>query len=48
MVEREGIYVGNKEISERYVGDKLVWGKWIRIVEVYGINANKISRRNKA
>ena len=28
MVEREGIYVGNKEITERYVGDKLVWSKF--------------------
>ena len=25
---REGIYVGNHEIVERYVGDKLVWQKW--------------------
>lgn len=48
MVEREGIYVGNREISERYVGDKLVWGKWIKIGEVYGINAPKLHRRNQA
>lgn len=25
---REGIYIGGKEILERYVGDKLVWSKW--------------------
>ncbi|CAM1666351.1 hypothetical protein [Streptococcus mitis] len=24
---REGIYVGGKEITQRYVGDKLVWEK---------------------
>lgn len=28
MVTREGIYIGNKEISERYVGSKLVWSKF--------------------
>lgn len=26
-MEREGIYVGDKEIVRRYVGDKLVWRK---------------------
>ena len=38
MVERTGIYVGNKEISERYVGNKLVWGNWIYIGQftIYG------------
>ena len=25
---REGIYIGGREIIERYVGDKLVWQKW--------------------
>lgn len=25
---REGIYVGGREIVERYVGSKLVWQKW--------------------
>lgn len=25
---REGIYIGGREIVERYVGDKLVWEKW--------------------
>lgn len=25
---REGIYIGGREIVERYVGDKLVWKKW--------------------
>ena len=48
MVEREGIYVGNREITERYVGNKLVWGKWIKIGEVYGINAPKLAIRNQA
>lgn len=28
MSEREGIYVGGKEISERYVGSKLVYPQW--------------------
>ena len=28
MATREGIYVGGKDIVERYVGDKLVWSKW--------------------
>ena len=27
MKTREGIYFGNREIVERYVGDKLVWQK---------------------
>ena len=31
MATREGIYVGGKDIIERYVGDKLVWGKWIYV-----------------
>lgn len=26
-MEREGIYVGNKEVSQRYIGVKLVWEK---------------------
>mgnify|MGYP000845839806 CR=1 FL=1 len=26
-MEREGIYVGNKEVSQRYIGTKLVWEK---------------------
>lgn len=25
---REGIYVGGKEIIQRYVGNRLVWEKW--------------------
>ena len=24
---REGIYVGNKEVAKRYIGNKLVWEK---------------------
>lgn len=38
MATREGIYVGGKDIVERYVGDKLVWSKWIRIGTVRSIN----------
>nr|DAE16312.1 MAG TPA: hypothetical protein [Siphoviridae sp. ctKyp3] len=29
MATREGIYVGGHEIVERYVGNQLVWSKWI-------------------
>lgn len=47
MVEREGIYVGNREVIERYVGNRLVWGKWIRIGTIYGINAPKQNVINK-
>ncbi len=32
---REGIYVGGKEITQRYVGDKLVWEKRIRVLELF-------------
>ena len=28
---REGIYVGGKEIIQRYVGDRLVWEKLIQV-----------------
>lgn len=31
MATREGIYVGDKDIIERYVGDKLVWSKWVYV-----------------
>ena len=31
MATREGIYVGDKDIVERYVGDKLVWSKWFYV-----------------
>ena len=31
MATREGIYVGGKDIIERYVGDKLVWSKWVYV-----------------
>nr|DAS32409.1 MAG TPA: hypothetical protein [Caudoviricetes sp.] len=41
MATREGIYVGGKDIVERYVGDKLVWSKWIRIGSVRSINSPK-------
>ena len=33
---REGIYIGNKEIKQRYVGTKLVWEKRIRVLELFG------------
>lgn len=29
MATREGIYVGGHEIVERYVGNRLVWEKWV-------------------
>lgn len=32
---RSGIYVNGKEIAARYVGDKLVWKKQERIVDIY-------------
>lgn len=31
MATREGIYVSGKDIIERYVGDKLVWSKWVYV-----------------
>lgn len=31
MATREGIYVGGHEIIERYVGNRLVWEKWVYI-----------------
>ena len=31
MATREGVYVGGKDIVERYVGDKLVWSKWVYV-----------------
>lgn len=41
MATREGIYVGGKDIIERYVGTRLVWSKWIRIGSVRSINTPK-------
>ena len=32
---REGIYVGGKEVVQRYVGTRLVWEKRIRVVELF-------------
>ena len=32
---REGIYIGNKEIIQRYVGTRLVWEKRIRVLELF-------------
>lgn len=26
-MEREGIYVGNKEVTQRYIGSRIVWEK---------------------
>lgn len=31
MATREGIYVGGHEIIQRYVGNRLVWEKWIYV-----------------
>ncbi|WP_173278738.1 hypothetical protein [Streptococcus sp. 53] len=31
MATREGIYVGGHEIIERYVGNRLVWEKWVYV-----------------
>ena len=36
MKTREGIYFGNREIVERYVGDKLIWEKWKEILVIEG------------
>ena len=33
---REGIYVGSKEVTQRYVGTKLVWEKRKRVLELFG------------
>lgn len=35
---REGIYIGNKEIIQRYVGTRLVWEKRIRVLELFAKN----------
>jgi hypothetical protein len=32
---REGIYVGGKEVTQRYVGNQLVWEKRIRVLELF-------------
>ena len=34
MATREGIYVGGREIVERYVGSRLVWEKWVFVKKV--------------
>lgn len=31
-MKREGIYVGNKEVVARYIGDKLIWKKFKTLV----------------
>lgn len=33
---REGIYVGSREVTQRYVGTQLVWEKRIRVLELFG------------
>ena len=33
---REGIYVGSREVTQRYVGAQLVWEKRIRVLELFG------------
>ena len=35
---REGIYIGNKEVTQRYVGTQLVWEKRIRVLELFAKN----------
>lgn len=32
---REGIYVGSREVTQRYVGTQLVWEKRIRVLELF-------------
>lgn len=32
---REGIYVGSKEVTQRYVGTRLVWEKRIRVLTLF-------------
>lgn len=40
---REGIYVGGKEVVERYIGDKLVWKKYrFRIVNTLSLTISNI------
>lgn len=41
---REGIYVGGKEVVERYLGDKLVWKKYrFRIVKDLSLTISNIN-----
>lgn len=35
-MDREGIYVGGREVIQRYVGTQLVWEKRIRVLEIFG------------
>ena len=40
---REGIYVGGKEVVERYIGDKLFWKKYrFRIVNTLSLTISNI------
>ena len=34
MATREGIYVGGKDIIERYVGSRSVWEKWVFVKQI--------------
>lgn len=41
---REGIYVGGKEVVERYIGDKLIWKKYrFRIVNTLPLTISNIN-----
>lgn len=41
---REGIYVGGKEVVERYIGDKLIWKKYrFRIVNTLSLTILNIN-----
>lgn len=41
---REGIYVGGKEVVERYIGDKLIWKKYrFRIVNALSLTISNIN-----
>lgn len=41
---REGIYVGGKEVVERYLGDKLVWKKYrFRIVNTLSLAISNVN-----
>ena len=44
---REGIYVGGKEVVERYLGDKLVWKKYrFQIVNTLSLTISNINYRS--
>lgn len=43
---REGIYIGNKEVTQRYIGAKLVWMK-IRLLFSGDVSINYDSRNKQ-